>query len=49
MLAGNADVRDHWVDVNTDRIILEWSLKKSDGKALSGVIWLRIETSSMLL
>jgi hypothetical protein len=40
---------DHFEDVGIDeRIILKFILKKGDGKALAGLIWLRIGTGGGL-
>jgi hypothetical protein len=37
--------RDHLKDRGIDgRIILKWIIKKWDGEALTGLIWLRIVT-----
>jgi hypothetical protein len=46
---GKAD-RDHLKDPSVDaRIILKYILKKQDGRAWTGLIWLRIGTSGWLL
>jgi hypothetical protein len=40
---GNLGVRDHleYLDVSR-RIILKWTVKKLDGAARTGLIWLRL-------
>jgi hypothetical protein len=43
----NLNGRDHLVELGVDgSIILEWILGKQVWKVLSGLIWLRIGTSS---
>jgi hypothetical protein len=45
IMMGNLRERDHLEDPGIDgRIILRCILKKWDGRALPGVIWLRIGT-----
>jgi hypothetical protein len=42
--------RDYSEELIVDgRIILEWILRKYNGKILTGFIWVRIETSGGLL
>jgi len=37
--------RDHLKDLGSDgKALLKWILKKWDGEALIGLLWLRIET-----
>jgi hypothetical protein len=40
--------RDHYEDI-CERIILKWIFEEYDWKVLTGLIWLRIETSGDLL
>jgi hypothetical protein len=45
----NLSERDHLKDLSRDgRIILKWILKNSDGRAWTGLIWLRIEPCGRL-
>jgi len=47
---GGLRVRGHLEDLGVvDRIILKWVLKKWDGKARTGLIWLGIATGGGLL
>jgi hypothetical protein len=47
---GDLRERDHLKDLGTDgRIILKLIFKKQDGEAWTGLIWLRIGTSSNAL
>jgi hypothetical protein len=42
--------RDHWEDKDVGgRIIIKWILKRYDGVAWTGFIWLRIGTNMELL
>jgi hypothetical protein len=46
---GNLRERDHFEDLDIDgRIILKWTLKLYDGRAWTGLLWLRIGTSGRL-
>jgi hypothetical protein len=46
---GKLQVRDHLEDITMYRgIILKWTLKKSGGRAWTGLIWLGIKTCSEL-
>jgi len=46
LLCGDMKVEDHLEDLSTDeRIILKWILKKQDGMAWTGLIWIKKQTS----
>ena len=47
---GKPEERGHLEGLGIEeRIILKWMLKKQDGKAWTGLLWLRIGTSGRLL
>jgi hypothetical protein len=42
--------RDHYEDLDIgERIILKWILEEYDGRALTGLTWLRIDSSGDIL
>jgi hypothetical protein len=44
-LQGDTRERDHLEDLGVDSIMLKWIFKKYDGKAWTGLVWLRIRTA----
>jgi hypothetical protein len=45
----NLKERDHLEDISVDRKVLKCVLKKQNGTAFTGLIWLRIRTRGWLL
>ena len=48
-VVGNLKERDHLEDLGLGDRILKWVLKMLDGRACTGLMWCRIETSDRVL